>query len=206
MGGRAGGGGAGLGSRSGGGGMTRSDVIAKYPELMSKVKDAAVRDELIQGIQDMEKEFGITPDSIKFYNRKNNEAGYQNDKETGINLKYLGDSAESKKLYDTGYHPSGTEKNPARATMVHELAHKIQDSSKNWSPKSAFNQELDKAYKSFVSGWRQGKKNNPAAHSLGLYSTSNKSEYFAEALSGYNSGLKNQYTTAAYKIAKKYSK
>ena len=199
MGARSGGGGAGMG-----GGMSTRDVLAKYPELMTKVKDAAVRQELIEGIQEMKKEFGVTPDKIKFYNRKDNTAGYQNDSETGINLKYLGDSKQSKVDYATGYHPQGTEKNPAKATMIHELAHKIEDKSKNWSPKSKFNQELDKAYKGFVSGWRQGKKNNPAAHSLGLYSTTDKHEYFAEALSAYKSGLKNQYTKAAWNIAKKY--
>ena len=199
MGGRAGG-----GAGFGGGVMSSRDIIAKYPELMTKVKDAATRQELIDGIQEMQKEFGVSPDKIKFYNRKDNTAGYQNDSETGINLKYLGDSKQAKVDYATGYHPAGTEKNPAKATMIHELAHKIEDKSKNWSPKSKFNQELDKAYKGFVSGWRQGKKNNPAAHSLGLYSTTDKHEYFAEALSAYKSGLKNQYTTAAWKIAKKY--
>ena len=205
MGGRAGGGaGMGSGSRSGGG-MTRSDVIAKYPELMTKVKDAAVRDDLIQGIQDMEKEFGVTPDKLKFVNRKGDMAGSQSeDGTTTINLKNLGDHAASQKLYAGGFHPAGTERNPAKATVVHEMAHKIQDKSKNWSPKSAFNQELDKAYSNFISGWKQGKKNNPAAHSVGGYATFNKSEYFAEAVSAYNAGLKNQYTTAAWKIAKKY--
>lgn len=194
----------GTGVRGGGGGMSSSDVLARYPELTTKVKDETVRQELVQAIQDMEKEFGVTPDKIKFYSRSNNEAGYDNENETGINLKYLGDHAQSVVEYSTGYHPAGTERNPARATMVHELAHKIERTGKNWSPVSAFNKELDTAYKSFLSGWRQGKKNNPTAHSLGLYSTSDKHEYFAEALSAYNSGLRNQYTTAAYKIAKKY--
>lgn len=202
MGGRAGGANGGMGSGSRGGGMTRSDVIAKYPELMTKVKDAAVRDELIEGIQYMEKEFGVTPNSIKFVNRTNNQAGYQTFlAETGINLKYLGDSAQSKKIYAGGYHPVGTEKNPAKATMVHELAHKLA-----WKSGGAFHKELDAQYKSFISGYSQGKAKNPTAHSLGRYSTTDKHEFFSEALSAYNSGLKNQYTTAAYKLAKKYSK
>jgi hypothetical protein len=202
MGARSGGSGSGFG---GGSGMTRSDVIAKYPQLMTKVKDAAVRDELIQGIQEMENEFGVTPKDLKFINRKGNIAGSQSDDgTTTINLKNLGDHAESVKVYGGGYHPQGTERNPAKATMVHEMAHAIENKSKNWSPKSKFNQELDKAYKSFISGWSQGKKNNPAAHSLGGYSTTSKHEYFAEAISGYKAGLKNQYTTAAWKLAKKY--
>lgn len=205
MGGRAGGGGAGLGSRSGGGGMTRSDVIAKYPELMTKVKDAAVRDEIVEAIQEMERDFGVTPDSLTFYNRKDNVAGRQSeDGGTKLNLKYLGDSAQSKQIYATGHHPQGTEKNPAKATMIHELAHKID--FKHGSYGSKMSKDLDAAYSTFMKGWGQGKKNNPTAHSLGGYSTWDKHEYFAEALSAYKSGLKNQYTTAAYKIAKKYSK
>ena len=200
MGARSGGGGAGMG-----GGMSTRDVLAKYPQLMTKVKDAAVRQELIEGIQEMEKEFGVTPKDLKFINRKGNIAGSQSDDgTTTINLKNLGDHAESVKVYGGGYHPQGTERNPAKATMVHEMAHAIENKSKNWSPKSAFNQDLDKAYKSFISGWSQGKKNNPAAHSLGGYSTTSKHEYFAEAISGYKAGLKNQYTTAAWKLAKKY--
>ena len=206
MGGRAGGGASGgMGSGSRGGGMSTRDVLARYPDLATKVKDAAVRADLVQAIQEMQKEYGVMPNSIQFINRKNNQAGSQSEfGMTTINLKYLGDHAASQKLYAGGFHPAGTERNPAKATVVHEMAHKIQDKSKNWSPKSAFNQELDKAYSNFISGWKQGKKNNPAAHSVGGYATFNKSEYFAEAVSAYNAGLKNQYTTAAWKIAKKY--
>lgn len=204
MGGRAGGG-AGMGSMSRGGGMTRSDIIAKFPELMTKVKDSAVRDDLVQAIQEMQKEYGVTPDTLKFVNRKNNEAGSQSgDGTTTINLKYLGDHAASQKIYAGTFHPQGSERNPAKATLVHELAHKIEFANGRYGSKMS--KELDAAYKSFISGWRQGTKNNPAAHSVGGYATYNKSEYFAEALSGYHAGLKNKYTMAAYKIAKKYSK
>lgn len=185
--------------------MSTRDVLARYPDLATKVKDAAVRADLVEAIQEMERDFGVVPNSIQLINRKNNQAGSQSEfGMTTINLKYLGDHAESQKIYAGTFHPQGTEKKPAKATMVHELAHKIEFTHGRYG--SAMSKELDAAYKSFVSGWRQGKKNNPAAHSLGGQATYDKSEYFAEALSGYKAGLKNQYTTTAYKIAKKYSK
>ena len=206
MGARAGGSGTGgMGSGSRGGGMSTRDVLARYPDLATKVKDAAVRADLVQAIQEMQKEYGVMPNSIQFINRKNNQAGSQSEfGMTTINLKYLGDHAASQKIYAGTFHPQGTERNPAKATMVHELAHKIEFTHGRYGSKMS--KELDTAYKSFVSGWRQGKKSNPAAHSLGGQATYDKSEYFAEALSGYHAGLKNKYTTAAYKIAKKYSK
>ena len=198
-------GGGGGGNRSAGGGMSAKDILSKYPDIAAKVKDAAVRDDLVEAIQEMQKEYGVMPNSIQFINRKNNQAGSQSEfGMTTINLKYLGDKSASQKMYTGTFHPQGTEKKPAKSTMVHELAHKIEFVHGRYGSKMS--KDLDAAYKSFMSGWRQGKKSNPAAHSLGGQATYNKSEYFAEALSGYHAGLKNQYTKAAYKIAKKYSK
>jgi len=175
------------------------------PTLQPRSKMLRFELTLCKQSKKMQKEYGVMPNSIQFINRKNNQAGSQSEfGMTTINLKYLGDHAASQKIFAGTFHPQGTERNPAKATMVHELAHKIEFTHGRYGSKMS--KELDTAYKSFVSGWRQGKKSNPAAHSLGGQATYDKSEYFAEALSGYHAGLKNKYTTAAYKIAKKYSK
>jgi len=210
MGGRAGGGasgGMGKGSRGGLSGRAR-ELANKY---LGDVSDPTLKKELADGMAAFEKEFGIP-----VFGNGEGRGGLT------VKVSDLGETTaasvngygllEINSRFTTGQMPM----NHVKHSIIHELTHGLDKTNAfnltngDWSSKEGkfvvkkenkgFDKKLTAAYKQF-------KKNYGTTQTkqIGAYALKNKNEFFAEAVASHMTGVKNNYTTFAYNLAKEMS-
>ena len=196
MGGRAGGG------ANGGMGSASRSRFASIPGIQA-IKDPQVRNELIQTLEDYDKEFGVKQTNIVLDSLRDahGETWFEEGKSTKIilNSKTFQGSAKDikdriQKEMDSGWLTKSSK--PIRATLAHELGHATW-SSDLWSDQAmGARSDFYKAYRKF--------KKDTSATGWGRYSKSSYEEWVAEGVAKHLYGTKDQHTQAIVSIIKKH--
>ena len=210
MGGRAGGG-AGMGSKSRGGGLSAeqreyldttmliSPNIAYRPEMIGLkgykgVTDPKVASELKEGLEMYAKEIGLTePHRITIESLPKGRRGVSyGDGSIALSKNYFGGSYSKTMKGATDYMNSGgsvVTSRPVMKTLHHELGHRTYDYLSS-SQKSA----VHALYTKFSSG--------KTPKGWGTYAKHNASEFFAEGMAKSLTGKSDSYTKALRKLIK----
>ena len=199
MGGRAGGGGGGLG---------RGDANYKGSisgvESLKNIKDPKLYNEMKAAISRFHSALGIAQKEVKLANLQGaygvhvtsngkSEAIYLN-KGTFKNGTIKSVGSQKEKDYASGW--STKTNKPVAHTLTHELAHATWNNHLSGINQKAAGKEINALYKK----WSSDRKKT----GYGKYAKSNVNEFWAETVTKGIHGKSDKYTKAAFKIAKKY--
>ena len=201
MGGRAGGG------ANGGMGSASRSRFASIPGIKA-IRDPQVRNELIQTLEDYDKEFGVRQTNIileSLGDYKGQLVGGEarvtagKTSEIALNSKLFDKSSKDVTKIISDAQKGGfmaQTKNPIRHILAHELAHAT------WQPGHFTKGEgyKTKQLKNQVVGAYRKFLNDKSAKGWGAYAKSSYGEFFAEGVAKHMYGAKDKHTQAIVKI------